>query len=289
MAFTLKNNFLLFFMLIICMALASVMSRPLDEAVLAEKFTQWMAQHGRTYEIKEQENMRFEIFKNNLEYIENFNKMGNQTYKLGINEFADLTNEEFLASYAGYKMFPSTSSVSTNSNRFRYKNLTKVPASIDWRQKGAVTPIKDQGDCGSCWAFSSVAAVEGLVKIKTGELVSLSEQQLLDCVKTERSQGCGGGWMDDAFEYIVKNRGLAEETEYPYTEKDGTCSHGKAAMRAVQISGFEDVPHNSEEALLKAASQQPVSVALDGAGAAFQFYSEGGLCGIARKASYPVA
>ncbi|OMO65328.1 hypothetical protein COLO4_31319 [Corchorus olitorius] len=274
--FTLKNKFLPFFItLTICGALASVMCRPLDEAVIAVKYKQWMAQHGRTYEMKEEENMRFEIFKSNLEYIENFNKMGNQTYKLSLNEFADLTNEEFLASYAGYKMFPSTSSVSTNSNRFRYKNLTKVPASIDWRQKGAVTPIKDQGDCGSCWAFSSVAAVEGLIKIKTGELVSLSEQQLVDCVRTEGSQGCDGGWMDDAFEYIVKNRGLAEETEYPYTKKDGTCRHGKAAMRAVQISGFEDVPHNSEELLLKAASQQPVAVALDGAGAA--------------KASYPVA
>ncbi|OMO65327.1 hypothetical protein COLO4_31318 [Corchorus olitorius] len=244
------------------MALASVMCRPLDEAVLAEKFTQWMAQHGRTYAMKEEEDSRFEIFKNNMEYIENFNKMGNQTYKLGLNEFADLANEEFLASYAGYKMFPS---VSSKTKRFKYENLTKVPASIDWRQKGAVTPIKSQGAC----------AVEGLMKIKTGQLLSLSEQQLVDCVYPDENQGCLGGWMDDAFKYIVKNKGLAMETKYPYRKKEGTCKTRKAAMRDVEIKGYEDVPHNSEKALLKAVSQQPVSVTIDSTGVAFQFYSEG--------------
>ncbi|XP_022777317.1 ervatamin-B-like [Durio zibethinus] len=279
MTFALKNKFLIF-MLIVSGALASASSRILDETILAEKYKQWMVQHGRTYEMKEEENMRFEIFKKNLEYIENFNNMGNQTYKLSTNEYADLTNEEFLAYYAGYKIFPSK--ISFKTKRFKYENLTNVPASIDWRKKGAVTQIKDQGACGSCWAFSAVAAVEGVIKIKTGQLFSLSEQQLVDCARIHKTQGCYGGWMDDAFEYIVKNHGLAKETKYPYTSKDGNCSHRKAAVRAVQINGYEDVPHKDEEALLKAASQQPVSVCLNSKGPEFQFYSGGvftGPCG----------
>ncbi|XVF87354.1 hypothetical protein PTKIN_Ptkin18bG0113300 [Pterospermum kingtungense] len=280
MAFPLRNKFFIF-MLIVSGALASAMSRILDETVLAEKYKQWMVQHGRTYALKEEENMRFQIFENNLNYIENFNSMGNQTYKLSINEFADLTNEEFLAYYAGYKIPPTT--VSSKTKRFKYENLTNVPDSMDWREKGVVTQIKNQGSCGSCWAFSAVAAVEGIVKIKTGKLVSLSEQQLVDCVK--KSDGCDGGWMDRAFEYIAKNHGLAKETNYPYRAKDGTCNHKKAASKDVQISDYEDVPHNNEEALLKAASQQPVSVAIDCKGHGFQFYSEGVFAGPCRTSS----
>ena len=133
-------------MLIVSGALASAMSRILDETVLAEKYKQWMVQHGRSYAMKEEENMRLQIFKNNLDYIENFNNMGNQTYKLSINEFADLTNEEFLSHYAGYNIFPST--VSSKTKRFKYENLTNIPDSMDWRKKGAVTQIKNQGVCG---------------------------------------------------------------------------------------------------------------------------------------------
>ncbi|MBA0880388.1 hypothetical protein Goshw_011080 [Gossypium schwendimanii] len=272
MAFALKTKFLIF-MLTVSGALASAMSRILDEAFVAEKYKQWMVEHGRTYEMQEEETMRFQIFKNNLEFIENFNKMGNQTYNLSTNEFADLTNEEFLTNFAGYVF--SSKNVSHKIKRFRYENLINVPDSIDWRKKGAVTEIKYQGSCGSCWAFSTVAAVEGVVKIKTGKLVSLSEQQLVDCARTERTRGCDGGWMDDGFEYIGRNQGLAKESKYPYTGKDGKCSRRKETFRAAQITGYEDVPRDNEEALLKAASRQPVAVALDCSGYGFQFYSGG--------------
>ncbi|XVF27516.1 hypothetical protein REPUB_Repub14bG0114400 [Reevesia pubescens] len=253
MAFPLKIKFLTFLLIVSRALVAGAMYRILDETVLVAKYKQWMVQHGRTYELKEEENMRFQIFKNNLEFIENFNNMGNKTYKLSTNEFADLTNEEFLAYCTGYKLFPSKVSSKTNK-RFKYENLTNVPASIDWRKKGVVTQIKDQGVCGSCWAFSAVAAVEGVTKIKTGQLFSLSEQQLVDCVRIEKTQGCDGGWMDDAFQYIVKNQGLIRQTIYPYTSKDGkygNCSRGKTFVRTVQINGYKDVPHNNEEALLK--------------------------------------
>ncbi|KAK8575181.1 hypothetical protein V6N12_062857 [Hibiscus sabdariffa] len=260
-------------MLNVCGAMASAMPSMLDEAIVAEKYKQWMVQHGRTYEMQEDETMRFQIFRNNLEFIENFNNMGNQTYKLSTNEFADLTNEEFLTFFAGYRL--SARKVSFKTKRFRYENLTNVPHSIDWRKKGAVTKIKDQGSCASCWAFSAVAAVEGAVKIKTGKLFSLSEQQLVDCARTQDTQGCNCGWMDDGFEYIAKNQGLAKESKYPYTAKDRNCSRRKSAVRAAKIVGYEDVPRDNEKALLKAASQQPVAVAIDCTGHGFQFYSGG--------------
>lgn len=142
-------------LIIVFAALAPSMSRILDETVVAEKYKQWMVQHGRTYTLKEEENMRFQIFKDNLNYIENFNNnMRNQTYKLSINEFADLTNEEFLAYYAGYKISPTDVSSKT-IKRFKYENLTNIPDRIDWREEGAVTQIKNQGSCGKKSNLSS--------------------------------------------------------------------------------------------------------------------------------------
>ncbi|KAK8675516.1 hypothetical protein V6N13_033582 [Hibiscus sabdariffa] len=203
------------------------MSHLLDETIVADKYKQWMAGHGRSYESQQEETMRFQIFRN----IDNFNNMGSQTYKLSTNEFADLTNEEFLTFFAGYKL--SDTHISLKTKRFRYENLTNVPHSIDWRKKGAVTKIKDQGSCASCWAFSAVAAVEGAVKIKTARI-----------------------WPRNQNIHTPQRTGIA-------------------AVKAAKIVGYEDVPRDNEEALLKAASQQPVAVAIDCNGHGFQFYSGG--------------
>ncbi|XP_027071699.1 senescence-specific cysteine protease SAG39-like [Coffea eugenioides] len=255
-------------------------ARNLNDEAMVERHEQWMSLHGRVYEDSAEKERRFKIFKDNVEFIESFNRAGNRPYNLGINRFADLTNEEFVASHNGLKM--SSSPRLFGSISFKYENVTAVPATVDWRTKGAVTPIKDQGQCGSCWAFSAIAATEGITKLSTGKLISLSEQEIVDCDRTSQDQGCSGGYMEDAFEFIVKNKGIATETTYPYTAADGTCSKTKEASHAAKIAGYEKVPVNSEAALLKAVANQPVSVSIDASGMAFQFYSSGvftGDCG----------
>jgi KDEL-tailed cysteine endopeptidase len=135
---------------------------------------------------------------------------------------------------------------------------------------------------GCCWAFSAVAATEGIHKLSTGKLISLSEQELVDCDTKGVDQGCEGGLMDDAFKFIIQNHGLSTEAQYPYEGVDGTCNANKASVQAVTITGYEDVPANSEQALLKAVANQPISVAIDASGSDFQFYKSGvftGSCG----------
>lgn len=135
---------------------------------------------------------------------------------------------------------------------------------------------------GCCWAFSAVAAMEGIHKLKTGKLISLSEQELVDCDTKGEDQGCNGGLMDDAFNFIQKHGGLTTEANYPYVGTDDSCNTKEASNNAAKITSHEDVPANNEKALLKAVANQPISVAIDAGGLAFQFYSGGvftGPCG----------
>ncbi|KAK2987201.1 hypothetical protein RJ640_029086 [Escallonia rubra] len=243
-------------------------SESLSEASLKERHERWMIRYGRIYKNEAEKAMRFKIFKDNAEFIESFNKAENHTYKLGINAFADLTNKEFRASHNGFKS-PSAPCKTTS---FRYESVANVPSSVDWRDQGAVTAVKDQGVCGSCWAFSAVGAMEGIVQISTHKLMTLSEQQLVDC-DTTMDAGCNGGYMSFAFEFIINNGGLSNESNYPYKGVDGNCSRN--APIAATINGFENVPANNESALLNAVANQPVSVAIDASSPDFQFYKSG--------------
>ncbi|XP_021907684.1 zingipain-2-like [Carica papaya] len=249
-----------------------VMSRTLQDTLIVEKHQQWVEKHGRVYKDNAEKEMRFKIFQDNIKYIENSKIARNQSYQLSLNKFADMTNEEFLAYYTGFNM--PTRSASTT---FKYDNLADVPLSVNWVEKGAVTGVKNQKHCGSCWAFSAVAAIESINQIKSGKLVSLSEQQLIDCVS--KNHGCSGGWMDYAFEY-VKNNGITTEENYEYTESDNGVCNTKTPV--VEIINYEDVPKNDEKALQQAVANQPVSVGIDAYGSDFQFYSGGiftGSCG----------
>ncbi|OAY78384.1 senescence-specific cysteine protease SAG39-like [Ananas comosus] len=257
-----------------------VSARELSDMSMVERHEEWMAENGRVYKDAAEKARRFEIFKSNAQLVDSFNA-GNHKYWLGTNKFADLTNDEFKATRTGFRTSKTTNTVKI-SKRFKYENVSAVPASMDWRTRGVVTPVKDQGQCGCCWAFSAVAAMEGITKLTTGKLISLSEQELVDCDVEGEDQGCEGGLMDDAFGFIISKGGLTTESNYPYRAMDGNCDAKKSASIAASIRGYEDVPANNEAALLTAVSQQPVSVAIDGGDYPFQLYSGGvftGDCG----------
>ncbi|WCJ27186.1 Cysteine proteinases superfamily protein [Euphorbia peplus] len=250
-------------------------SRPIqEESMLKKKHEEWILQHGRIYKDADEKQSRYLVFKDNVQRIDAFNNAKDKGYKLALNKFADMTDNEFRSKYLGYKSKTSSSKLKSTSS-FMHANLTAVPATMDWRKDGAVTPVKDQGDCGCCWAFSAVGAMEGLTKLKTGKLTSLSEQQLVDCDIANGNEGCNGGLMDIAFDYIIKNKGLTSEANYPYEQTDGICKKKKELSPAAKITGYKDVPSNNENALLQAVSKQPVSVAIDASGFDFRFYSSG--------------
>ncbi|KAI3759449.1 hypothetical protein L6452_07280 [Arctium lappa] len=251
------------------------------EDSLWEMYERWRSHHKVAASDNEKQR-RFNVFKSNALHVHETNKMS-KPYKLKLNKFADMTNHEFRSVFAGSKIkhHRMLQGDRIGNKTFMYANVENVPSSVDWRKKGAVTPVKDQGHCGSCWAFSTVVAIEGINQIKTKELVSLSEQELIDC-DTRGNQGCNGGLMDLAFDFIKKVGGLTKEDDYPYTAADGRCNAKKENAPVVSIDGHEDVPKNNEKALMKAVAHQPVSVAIDAGDPDFQFYSEGvftGKCG----------
>jgi len=251
----------------------SVYSLLLSVLIMQKEFETFVQTYQKEYKTAEELLSRFAVFKDNMDLINEHNAQG-LDWELGVNEFADLTLEEFSSTHLGFNGLPRTSGGVDMSGMFT------VPASVDWSSQGAVTGIKNQGQCGSCWAFSTTGSTEGAVEIKTGKLTSLSEQQLVDCSTAEGNQGCNGGLMDDAFQYIMKNGGICAEADYPYKGVDGTCQ--KTCSVVSQITNYKDVTANSQTALLAAVSQQPVSVAIQANQMGFQFYKKGvfsGRCG----------
>ncbi|WOH02828.1 hypothetical protein DCAR_0522220 [Daucus carota subsp. sativus] len=293
---TSSNNLLLFLSLsFFISALASDMSiinydqthtnsliRTDDEVMTM--YNSWLVKHGKSYNALGEKETRFQIFKDNLRYIDNHNADPDRSYELGLNRFADLTNEEYRAKYLGTKSRESRPKLSKGpSDRYAPVEGEELPDSIDWREKGAVAAVKDQGSCGSCWAFSAIGAVEGINQITTGELITLSEQELVDCDRSY-NEGCEGGLMDYAFNFIIKNGGIDSDLDYPYTGRDGTCNQNKKNAKVVTIDSYEDVPVYDEKALQKAAANQPISVAIEAGGMDFQLYVSGiftGKCGTA--------
>ena len=241
-------------------------------------FEDWKVNNSKYYETPNEHMYRFSIFSENYNNIQFKNSL-KRNVTLGLNKFADLTNEEFKASHLnGYASRPRMPSVFPNED---IRILTSLPTTVDWVAKGAVTPAKNQGQCGSCWAFSTTGSVEGAWFIKTGKLVSLSEQQLVDCSAAEGNQGCSGGIMDNAFQYIINNGGICSEAAYAYTGI--TAANCAKCTPDVKISSFVNVQPNSTPLLMAAVAQQPVSVAVEADGSDWQFYSGGVLtdaCGV---------
>lgn len=238
-------------------------------------FEKYKAKHGKAYASEEEHAKRFGIYKENLAYIKSENAKG-RSYTLGETQFTDLTNEEFKAKFLGYRADLKASNAVVDKASWRYA-ATEVEAgdSVDWRTKGAVTDVKNQEQCGSCWAFSTTGSIEGINAISTGKLVSLSEQELVDCSGKVGNHGCNGGLMDYAFQWVVNNHGIDTESDYSYDAVQNSCNTAKEAKHVVTISGYEDVPQNDEQSLMKAVKNQPVSVAIEADHMSFQHYTGG--------------
>jgi C1A family cysteine protease len=211
---------------------------------------------------------RFSVFRNNLRNIILHNLDHTQNFTMGVNQFTDLTPEEFKAQFVG----GLKQDVGSYGCKSYSSSASGAPASMDWRSKGAVTSVKNQGQCGSCWTFSSTGAIEGAWAISKGALINLSEQELVDCAGLKYgSMGCNGGQMEGAFKFVIEN-GQCDLSSYPYTAVDGTCQKCNAV---VHMSSCSDVKPNDQVSLKGAVAQQPVSIAIEADTKYFQSYSSG--------------
>lgn len=249
------------------------------DANLVADFENFVIEFGREYLAGEYDT-RKEIYNENVRKINEINAQGN-SYTLEINEFADLSPDEFRSSHFGLshparrEFLSSAKKPASYLGRHVYSGAP-VPESVDWEHLGAVTKVKDQGQCGSCYAFSATGALEGRIEIATGELLSLSEQQIVDCSKDEGNQGCDGGLMDSVFQYVSDN-GICSEDEYSYTASvHDTCTLCKSpVIPAHEVTGYYDVHPKDTKALMEALAEGPVAVAIEADETTFQFYKSG--------------
>ncbi|XP_044947429.1 ervatamin-B-like [Hordeum vulgare subsp. vulgare] len=255
----------------------------LPESEMRARWSRWMTKYSKRYSGPEEREKRFQIFSQNVNSIGAFASQttvnavvggfGPQTITtvtVGMNRFGDLNPSEVVAQFTGSNntgFIPEAPTYLPNDD-------SRKPCCVDWRSQGAVTGVKFQGTCLSCWAFAAVAAIEGMNKIRTGELVSLSEQQLVDC--DTRSSGCSGGRSDTAMGLVASRGGITSEERYPYSGYSGSCEVDKLLFdHQASVTGFKSVPPNDERQLALAVAQQPVTVYIDASAWDFQFYSGG--------------
>ena len=272
---------------ILALAAAAVSANVHDRSFYEEKFFNWL----KTHKVKPVNGMHFvqmlKNFADNEDYINTHNAAG-KSYQLGHNKFSHLT----VAEYSQYvRLGLAKSEVSAEFTHEAPSDLKDVPASIDWTTLGAVTPVKDQGQCGSCWSFSTTGAMEGAYFNKNKNLVSFSEQEFVDCDNRKGSpkgsdMGCNGGLMDNAFKWATANGGICSEADYPYTsgttKTAGTCKKTCTAVPNSAPVSHTDVQKNSDSAMMSALAKNPVSIAIEADQKDFQLYKSGvftGTCG----------
>ena len=237
-----------------------------------KQFSNFQERFSKKYDTLEQLESRFQIFRENLRSILSHNVIPGQNFTLGVNQFSDLTTEEFKTLYAsGLK-----TSVGSYGCKSFSSSASGLPDSIDWRTLGAVTSVKDQGQCGSCWTFSATGAIEGAWAISTGKLVDLSEEQLVECATgvSYGSHGCSGGQMEGAFKYVIEH-GQCSLSAYPYTSGTGKSGACQKCTSVAHISSCSDVKPNDQLSLKAAVAQQPVAIAIEADTKIFQSYSSG--------------
>ena len=246
-----------------------------------EKFIEWMKDFDMEFKSGVEFVERLAIYSKNHDYIEEINAQ-DLPYKLGHNQFSHMTQDEFarynrLGVYSNYSPYETNKSgVQGPTPTFRRQHLKGDDVTVDWTTKGAVTPVKNQGQCGSCWSFSTTGALEGAYFLKNNKLVSFSEEMLVECDNVD--SGCMGGLMDNAFKWIKSNGGLMTEDDYPYTSSAGRSGTCKADESKV-VSGSAPTKYTdlqqSDDAMTSALDQQPVSIAIEADQQSFQFYSSG--------------
>jgi KDEL-tailed cysteine endopeptidase len=256
-----------------------------SKASLIDRFENWV-QHFKVHFLDEHHYLRvFTTWSSNDKFIEEINA-SNLTYSLGHNQFSGMDSEEF-RQYLGLSGPVQLAGTKPELNA---EDLSALPVSVSWVDKGGVTPVKDQGQCGSCWSFSTTGALEGAYFNKYGKLESFSEQQLVDCDNFRnggKDHGCKGGLMDNAFSWIQKNGGLCSEFDYPYvsgeTKTEGTCQTTCSVNKKSNVLSFVDVSPSSDDAMMLAVSKQPVAIAIEADQREFQLYKSGvftGACGV---------
>ncbi|XP_070841558.1 cathepsin S-like [Chaetodon trifascialis] len=254
---------------IVCGLAAAVIDSELDR-----HWELWKKIHNKIYSHQIEELGRRRIWEENLEMINVHNletSLGLHTYELAMNHLGDLTTEEITGTLMGTIVPADLERGPSNYIRIN----VSLPPALDWREKGLVTEVKMQGSCGSCWAFSAVGALEGQLKKSTGVLISLSPQNLVDCSQKYGNHGCNGGFMTNAFRYIIQNQGIESDAAYPYVARRGQCKYNPE-YRAANCSGYAFLPEGDEIALKEALSNiGPISVAIDASRPKFVFYRHG--------------
>ena len=273
-------------MLGICSHTAFAESLKQNDVVLFYNiFKDWLSQHDKQYGIEEMA-VRFYNWKSNYDHVQEHNAK-NLSHKLEMNHFADMTPEEFSALYLGLKVDLDARNRERNYNRRNENDNHEhesrrdnhaddrfvIPNSVDWRKEGAVTGVKNQGQCGGCWSFSASGALEGLHAIKEKKLISFSEQQLLDCSSSYGNQGCDGGLMTSAFDY-TEHHGIEPEADYGYNAVVGTCRQNPERV-AFRNTGYNQVVANSHSDLKAAVARQPVSVGIAASSLTVQLFQGG--------------
>jgi len=248
------------------LVLAAFASTSLQHDELQILWNAWKVVHKRAYTSVGEDAARFAIFVDNYNKVLKYNA-ASTSVKLALNKFADLTGAEFKNKHSSCGVFHKPR---PNAPVFNPPTI-RLPSSVDWRNEGVVTPIKNQGDCGSCWAFSTTGVLEGFYAINTGTLLSFSEQQIVDC--DTACDGCDGGDPYLALEYTGEY-GIEQESDYPYTGEDGTCDYDQSLTTQAN-TGYSFVTADNTNALLTAIVSMPVSVAIEADQDVFQLYSSG--------------
>ncbi|XP_077486542.1 cathepsin L-like peptidase [Amblyomma americanum] len=262
-------------LLILSSALAVAYSAENED--LQAEWKEFKAKYGRKYKSSAEEKEKYQIFADNHKYITSHNKNfanGLSSFELGINEYSDMRPDEIVKTMNGYRGKRTRRGGSTYVPPADL-NDSSLPQTVDWRTKGAVTPVKNQGHCQSCWAFSATGSLEGHHFLKTRTLVSLSEQNLVDCSGKFHNVGCHGGRPDNSFKYIKANKGIDTEKSYPYVAKNQNCTFKKKDVGAT-CTGYKEIKEGSEADLKMAvATVGPISVAIDATHESFHSYKRG--------------